>query len=488
MKKSTSKESKTTPEKSNTAKARRKSSDESLKAFEEQRASGKDAKGSRASSKKSRVPTKRSQMTKRIVIGLAIALVLVYIIFVFITTNFLGNNNLVAETIYRAKAYETIESRAIIVRNEEYLDATANGVLVYDIDDGGKVTANGVIATAYASQEDVAAIQQIEQLDERIEYLESIDAVSNSPNVGIDTINAQINERMITLIKGINSRDFGSLTNDETNLLTSILRKQIITGEQGNFKDKIDALKAERDALKANTATPVGKIKTTSAGYFVSKVDGYEGVFDVSALDEITAKDVEDAKPQQVDESAYVGKIIKDSNWYILCPITSDEANSLTHASSSVKVRLPSVLDEAIPAKVLYVNNMSNDNKAIAVLQCDYMNDALSYLRRDNVEIIVNEYEGLKIPMSALHDDYVTYTVSDAQGKDVEQKEKVQGVYVEYGAELVFKQVAIMYSGDGYVICNEEPASGVLKNGSTVSLYDKVVVEGGDLFDGKIIA
>ena len=267
-----------------------------------------------------------------------------------------------------------------------------------------------------------------------------------------------------------------------------MLRRQIVTGKQGDFTDKIAGLKAERDSLKSSTGAPIGTVKSESAGYFVSKVDGYEGLFDCSALDEVTALDVKNAKPNQIDESAYIGKIIADTNWYILCPITPDQATSLTHASADVQVRLPSVLDEPIPAKVLHVNNFTNDDSAIAVLQCNYMSDALSYLRRDNVEIIVNEYEGLKIPKSALHDDYVTYTVYDDDGNEVEtKKEKVQGVYIEYGTELVFKQIAILYAGDDYVICNEEPESGVLLNGSTISLYDKVVVEGGDLFDGKII-
>ena len=436
----------------------------------------------------SKPTSKRAQLTKRILIGVGLALVPVYIVFVFITTNFLGNNNIATETVYRTKAFETIDSKALIARNEEYLSYSSNGVLVYDVDDGGKVTANGTIATAYASQEDVAVIQQIEQLDERIAFLESINQVNNSPSVGLDTVNAQINERMIDLIKGVNTRDFGNLTNTEQSLLTSMLRKQIVTGKQGDFTEKINALKAERDALKSSTGASIGTVKSPDAGYFVSKVDGYEKTFDVSKLDEITAEDVENAQPAEIDESAYIGKIIKDVNWYVLCPITSDQAANLTHASSSVKVRLPSVLDEPIPAKVLYVNNYSNNEKAIAVLQCNYMSDALSYLRHDNVEIIVNEYEGLKIPKSALHDDYVTYTVTDDKGNDTEQREKVQGVYIEYGTELVFKQVAIAYSGDDYIIVNEEPPDGTLLNGSTVSLYDKVVIEGGDLFDGKIIS
>ena len=433
----------------------------------------------------SKSKTSRSQLTKRILIGVAIALVLVYIVFLFITTNFLGNNNIVTETAYRSKAYDIVESRCMIARGEEYLKSDASGVMVYDVSDGDKVTGDGVVATAYASQEDVAAVQQIEDLDAQIAYLEMLSEVNSSANVGIDTINSQINERLTAVLKAVNAREFGSIAGPEENLLTSILRKQILTGEQGNISEKINDLKSRRAAVSAGS--PVGTVKAGSAGYFVSKVDGYENTFDITKLDEITVEDIENAAPAEIDPDAYIGKIITEVNWFLLCPVTADEATALSHANANIKIRLPSAVDGEIPAKILYVNNYADSDRAVAVLQCNYMNDALSKLRKENVEIIVNEYEGLKLSKSALHDDDITYTVKDDQGNETEKTERVQGVYVEYGTELVFKQVAILYSGDDYIICNEEPDDGVLLNGSTISLYDKVVVEGGDLFNGKII-
>lgn len=427
----------------------------------------------------------RSQITKRILLGVAIALVLIYIVFLFITTNFMGNNNIVTETAYHTKAYDIVESRCMVVRDEEYLPSGSNGVLVYDVSDGDKVTADGVIATAYATQEDVAAIQQAEELDQKIEYLETLNSVNASANVGVDTINGQINERLIAVMKLINAHDYGNMSRAEESLMTSILRKQILTGEQGNIDDKIAELKTERAAI--GSPAPVGTVKAGAAGYFVSKVDGYEKTFDVGKLDEITVDDIENAQPDEIDPADYTGKIIQNVNWYLLCPVTADEATSLSHADETVKVRLPSAIDGEIPAKIVGVNNFGGSDKAVAILRCNYMSDSLSKLREENVEIIVNEYEGLKISKSALHDDDITYTVTDDKDSDTQKTERVQGVYVVYGVELVFKQVVIDYSGDDYIICNPAPPEGSLLNGTTVALYDKVVVEGGDLFNGKLI-
>ena len=434
----------------------------------------------------SQAKTNRSKLTKRILFGVAIALVLVYIVFLFITTNFLGNDNIVTETAYHAKAYDIVESKAIVARSEEYLQTGTSGVLVYDVSDGDKVTADGVVATAYASQDDVSALQQIKELDAQIEYLKSLSEVNSSANVGIDTINSQINERLTAVLKSVNARDFSNIRTSEDNLLTSILRKQILTGEQGDLSVKISELTAQRDAISAGAS--IGTVKAGSAGYFVSKVDGYEKTFDVTKLDELTVEDIENASASDINPDDYIGKIINGVNWYLLCPVTRDQATALSHADQNIKIRLPSAVDGEIPAKILHVNNVTNSDRAVAVIQCNYMNDALSKLRRENVEIIVNEYEGLKISKAALHDDDITYTVTDDAGNDTQKTERVQGVYVAYGAELVFKQVAITYAGDEYIICNEEPEPGVLLNGTTVSLYDKVVVEGGDLFNGKIIS
>lgn len=428
---------------------------------------------------------KNKQLTKRILAGVVIALVLVYVVFLFITTNFLGSDNIVTETVLHSKAYDIVESRCLIARNEEYLNASGDGVLVFDVADGGKVTADGVIATAYASQEDVAAIQLKEDLDARISYLESLNQVNSAANIGIDTINGQINDRLEAVLNAVNAHDYINISSAEENLLTSILRKQILTGEQGNIEDKLNELKAQRDSIPAGT--PIGTVKSESAGYFVSKVDGYENAFDVSKLDEVTVEDIENAAPAEIDPEAYTGKIIKGVNWYLLCPVTADEAVTLSHTDADIKIRLPSAIDGDIPAKILFVNNYAEGDKAVAVLQCNYMNDAISKLRRENVEIVVNEYEGLKVSKSALHDDEISYTVTDDQGVDTRLSERVQGVYVEYGAELVFKQVVIKYAADDFIICDPEPAAGTLLNGSTVSLYDKVVIEGGDLFNGKII-
>ena len=430
-------------------------------------------------------PKKRNK--SRIIIGVSIALVLVFIIFLFVTTNFMSNHMMVTETAYRSVAYDVVKTNALVVRDEEYIPASADGVLMYAVADGDKVTAGGTIATAYRSESDVIANLRIRDLDEKISYLQSMNALTKSSNIGLDTVNSQIKEKLVTLLGEVNTRAFGTIPTAEEELMTSIYRKQVLTGEQGKFDDRIAQLESEKQSLSASVGAPVGSVSSTYAGYFVSSVDGYEHSVPLDSLQTLRYEDYEKIAAEQINPEAYLGKVIRGVNWYLVCPVTVDQATNISHNSNEVKVRIPFALSEEIPAKVMYVNTSNSADKAIVVLRCNYMNEALSKIRNESIEIVVNSFEGLKISKSAIHDAELTRTVTDDKDQTRTETKLVQGVYVEYGNELRFRQIVIAYSGDNYVICNENPDPALLFKGNTVKLYDQVIAEGGDLYDGKII-
>lgn len=429
----------------------------------------------------------KKKRTSRIVIGVSITLALVFVIFLFITTNFMSNRMTVTETVDRSVAYNIVKTTALVVRDEQYIPASSTGVLMYSVNDGDKVTAGGTIATAYRSESDVTATLRIGEIDEKIGYLESLNSVTRSSNIGLDTVNSQLSEKLVALLGRINSRSFGNIAAAEEELMTSIYRKQVLTGEQGKFDDRIAQLKSEKASLEASLSAPIGKVTSSSSGYFVSSVDGYENSVAVDDLESLRYEDYQKITAAQVDPDAYLGKVIRGVNWYLVCPVTADQATNISHYTSEVSVRMPYALSEEIPAKVMYVNQSSDGEHAVVVLKCNYMNDALSKIRRESVEIVVDSYEGLKVSKSAIHDGELTRTVTNKDGSEKTETKTVQGVYVEYGNELRFRQIVIAYSADDYVICTENPDPELLFNGSTVLLYDQVIVEGSDLYDGKII-
>lgn len=101
------------------------------------------------------------------------------------------------------------------------------------------------------------------------------------------------------------------------------------------------------------------------------------------------------------------------------------------------------------------------------IFESSQMSKELSSIRIEEVQIQMKEYEGLRVPDSAM------------QFNDRQEA----GVYVRVGNALVFKRVNVLYhnENDRYSICEQTNEDGYLK------LYDNIVVGGKDLYDGKII-
>lgn len=441
----------------------------------------------RSQRKKYKTTNEKRALTKRIIVAVLIGLALMYGVFLFVTTNFMGNNNYVTEMITKTSTANTIKSDALIIRDEVLLDNNSDGTIVYSVGNGEKVRTKSTIASVFPNESDAINKQKINDIDEKIVYLKTLADDNTSVNVGVDTMNDQVNNQLIKFIDVVNKGNFANVPKVQDELMSMIYRKQIITGEQGSFDKIIQNLESEKAELEANTSNPIESIVAGQAGYFVTNLDGYEKTFSLEDLQKITYDQYKNTAPVEFDSNDYIGKIIKTVNWYIVCPITKDDKTMIELNDEELYVKLPFAFSEQMPAKVVCANETEGEDTVMLVLSCNYMNESIAEIRKESVDILVSSYEGLKVPKKALHDDYCTKTTYNDDGTTNEIKEKAQGVYVEFGNQLKFKPVYITYSGDDYVICSETPNSESAYDQKTVTLYDNVVVEGSDLYDGKLL-
>lgn len=115
------------------------------------------------------------------------------------------------------------------------------------------------------------------------------------------------------------------------------------------------------------------------------------------------------------------------------------------------------------------------------------MNSSLASLRDETAQITLHSYTGIRVGKNTVHFADVSKTVKNASGKAVTQKENVEGVYVVNGRVIQFRQIFPEYSTDSYVVCDPDPPQEDLMTDSTIKLHDEVIVEGTDLYDGKVI-
>ena len=163
------------------------------------------------------------------------------------------------------------------------------------------------------------------------------------------------------------------------------------------------------------------------------------------------------------------------------------EAEDFKEIYDMVEISIPYASADTLSARVVSVNDDSNTGNSVVVLECENMNDTLSKIRSQTVDISVRTYSGIKVDKTAIHKDKVTTTKENEDGTTNTLEKTVDGVYILYGNELKFREVVKLYETDTYVICDTNQENEELFSGNTIKLYDKIVTEGTDLYAGKIV-
>lgn len=381
---------------------------------------------------------------------------------------------------------EVVQATGTAVRKESVIQQQTNGVVTYVVEDGGKVSKGGTIVELYATEQDAAAQQQIETLNLQISQLQKLSSPGSTYAVDQDSLTKQISQKLIALLQTSASGEYDALDEPREDLLYVLNERQIVTNKVSDFNDRINSLTQQRDALTANRQV-LGTVTAPSAGTFISEVDGYESVFDYDSILTITPEQYQQKLETQVSPPAdAVGKICGEFKWYFVCVVSAQDALKFIEGNA-VSLSFPFATSDSVTAVVRAVNQESIESQAAVVLECSTMNEELARLRTETCSVSVTEYSGIRVSQKAVHFAEVTRTVENEDGEETTETREVKGVYVMHGSEIVFRQIVPLYSTSTYVICDPNPDPEELMTSETVQLYDEIVVEGTDLYDGKVV-
>ncbi len=365
-----------------------------------------------------------------------------------------------------AEYFETndgVRLNATVIRNESIITSKDSGALHFVTQNGTRVAKGGIIASLYGDSGASATVNRINELNDRIADIKEITSYNDRTAADLDIINSKVDTGLNSLIRDTNG---GNIKNTNENLnafLSAVNRRQMVTGEQISFDEKLAALESELASLNASLPAAKGYIRAPQSGYFVSSKDGYEEILSGDKLDAITPEILSSVHPIKSDKDI-VGKIVSDYEWYIAAPLSVNE--SLKYKAGdmlTVKTNISNCPELSVTVK--QVNMPSGKAGAVLILACDQMSNDLALVRNMSVTVISKSYSGLKVPKKALH------VVSSETG-----------VYVVSGAKLKFIPTTVIYSTDDFVVCSQEKS-----NKNVLRLYDEVVVKGKKLYDGKLV-
>jgi hypothetical protein len=399
------------------------------------------------------------------------------------------HTKILTETAENFTASETVQAEGVAVRAEVPVKADADGVIDYVLNTGDKVDKGGTVALVYANEQQAGACRELGNVDLEIQKLQNLQTPGNTYAASPDTVNSLISRELSGLLSKTVDGDFYGLSEERENLLYLVNERQVVTGQISSFGARIKALQARKNALTAQAGSAKASIFSPASGYFIQSAENVSELDYNGALSLTSAQIRSAEKASAAPMSGAVGKICTNYNWYFACVVPASNAAAFRSLTSggTVTVGFPFVSNETAPATVAAVNQTGENSEAAVILECDYMNSALASLGRETAQIVVQEYSGIRVSRNTVHFQTVSKDVRGADGKTTVQKKEVMGVYVVNGSMLQFRQIVPEYSTDAYVICDPSPSKEDLMTSDTVKLHDEVVVEGTDLYDGKVI-
>jgi hypothetical protein len=415
--------------------------------------------------------------------------VVAILLFIYIGYQIYNSNHepVQIETAIYTNAGDTIQVNGTAIRKEKLINSNSNGVITYLINDGGKVAKGGKVAQIHANPQDANSQQQLENLNRQIVKLEKLNSPGNTYAASPDSINKQINIKLIELNESINSNNYIEVSKIREDLLYLINERQIVTNKAENFNSRVSLLKSQYNTISAKNSAPIGYVTAPSSGFFISSTDGYEHVYDYSKIPTLLPdefKNMQKASPQ-ISNSA-IGKISENFDWYFAFIVPQNQSNKFK-LGNRVNIQFPFASSEIIPATIEAVNQKDNKSEALVVLKSDYMNSSLADIRNQTAKVQLESYEGIQVSQDAVHFETIEKTVKNKDGKTSNIKKEVQGVYVMRGSEMQFRQIIPLFSTENYVICDSNPSKENLMTDSTVKLFDEVVIGGTDLYHGKVV-
>lgn len=376
------------------------------------------------------------------------------------------------ETVFTYTVSDYYRAKTVVIRNERLLTQhpDASGVLNYVKSDGSVVIPGTVIAKVYADASQLRSQLQIEQFDSEITLLSEAQRTS-AQFLGADTLGAQVNETVGTIVDATVRRDISDI-NDTRNRLQLLLGKyRVATGRDENYKERIAYLQSEKNRLSSALLQPIQSIAIDIGGYFCSTADGYETLltpdFEALSVDDYRRVISGVMKPEPVNA---IGKVQEGHDWYLaLVAPKNDVKRFSTGTMVTLDFNIESCND--IPASIYRVISDEGSGDAVVILKTNYINAILINLRQIDVDVSFTSYTGLRISKQALR-----------------YEEQTEGVYVKDGSLITFKPIERIYTGENFVLCTAaEPDDPQDIGRKPLSQFDEVIVKGTDIYDGKIV-
>ena len=408
--------------------------------------------------------TTRNRLLKILAVASAVIIAVYFIAEIYAMTS----RSFSTRTVYEQTVLETVDSEMFIIRDETLLNSNASGTFVQIAENGERVSRGSTIAAFFNNETAAHNYVKIDSLNSLLGVYQSIESQTRLENVDIEKLQNQTKNDFADILESVYNNDYSDFDELKLSYNESASKRQKALGQTVDCSEKITSITQEIATLQKNV-TPGSIITAENSGYYVGEADGYENVLTVADLENLSAKDFDNAlkaERKPIPENS-IGKIINGYNWYVATVIDSAKVVGIDKGDS-VRLILGDSGDDAVKTTV-YSLNTGKDNKTLVVFKCNLMNDRLASLRKVSGKVVIAEYTGFKISKEAVRFD----------------EDGNAGVYIRRANIVNFRSLNIIYSEESFVVAAD--SENFKSEYPHIKLYDEVIISGKELSNGMVI-
>lgn len=302
-----------------------------------------------------------------------------------------------------SEIYENkIDTTGYIVRTEQVYNAPATGMVYHYIQEGTRVGRGRVLSTVYTGDVSEETLQELNSINQKIAELEN-EGEATSYMTGGTNSEEDIENIKNNIIAAKSNRKIEKIATYKA------LINSIITGDAKSAKTStLDELVVKKNSLEASLRSRKNDIYSQISGVFSKNVDSLESVLTPKNIETYKIADYdnlsENAKENKnsADSGQPVCKVVNNHEWYVMTTVTKEQAAELK-VGKSVKMRFGYLPGVTASGKINYISTEEgNQDRRVVVIKFEEYREGVFSIRYSDMELILESYEGYRIPVSAL--------------------------------------------------------------------------------------
>ncbi len=405
-----------------------------------------------------------AKMRKKLSITAIIAAAALLCAFIVYQVYIFNASPVTTQMALASDVYKTVDTMIYAIREEAPLSVQSGGYVISLCGSGEKIAKGDPVFAVFSDEDAARAYASYSDLTKEIEYYQKLSGSTVSQYTDFDKLASDADQAVMDYAAAVYSGDLQFAQQQALDVREKITARQNASGITFDYAQMISSLESQRQSLLA-TAGRYQTIVSEQSGYYIPSCDGYEGLVSYADAAQMKVRDIEQALSLQPKDVSVgdAGKLIRYFDWYFVCNIDVQYMSDLK-VGQIKQIHLPYSTAGDFDAEVYQIND-TVDGKTAVVFHVKDMSPDLATLRVEYASIRLEAYSGYRVPNEAIR------TVDGEKG-----------VYILRDNLISFRKIDIIYAADDFsIVGNVDNKDGYIK------LYDEVITEGTDLYNGKLI-